>query len=206
MISKHFPQTEKILGTKLFSELTSHFHSKDYGAFPQYLKENLPDIGTRYSFIPELSRLEYTIYTGQTHYEKFIPTLDTLRPLQIIEDSSKISLSLSPNIRLFKSWFPVWEIWQESTNADETPDLINLDLQPKVKKPYFYIINQSDKGPNAYPVKKSIYHLIEGILRGNSFSSVAAKLYAHKEPIVLTKALNKIQSLRLIDNYQIDQR
>jgi len=206
MLANYFPQTEKLLGTKLFSELASHFHGNDFAIFPQYLKENLPDIEVRYSFTPELSRLELTVHTAQLEYQEFHPAQQSLRPLQTVADAKKVNISLSPNIRLFKSRFPVWEIWEECKQACGTPDLINLDLQPKIKTPYFYIINQGANGPKAYPIKKKIFHLIEGIQAGSPFGDIAEKLYAHKDPIVLSKALSKIQSLKLIEKFHIDQR
>jgi hypothetical protein len=206
MLENYFPQTKKLLGTDLFSELAKNYHSEDYSTFPQYLKENLPDIETRHSYIPELSRLEFTIYTGQADYQEFHPMLQSVRPLQIIEDAKRVNISLSPNIRLFKSRFPVWEIWKECHSSTTPPDLINFDLQPKIKNPYFYVIDQNGDGPMAYSVRRKVFQLIEGILQGNSFGTVAEKLYSHKEPIVLAKALSKIHSLKLIENYRVDQR
>ena len=113
MLSNYFPQSKKLLGTDLFSEQVSNFHSEDYSTFPQFLKENLPHIETRHSIIPELSRLEYVIFMGHAKYQEFYPMLQSVGPLQVAEDAAKINISLSPNIRLFKSRFPVWEIWAE---------------------------------------------------------------------------------------------
>jgi len=205
-LSTYFPQTEKILGATFFEELESNYLSEDLSTFPQYLKENIPDLETRYSFISELARLEYTIYKCQTKYKKFRPKKDTVRPLHLIENAQNLDISLNPNIRLFKSRFPVWEIWQESRSSEEAPNLINFHLQPKIKNPYYYILAQDEEDIKAYSIKKKIYGLVEGIQKGDSFGAITDKLYAHKGPMDLAKAISKIHSLSLIDNYRVDGR
>lgn len=200
-----FSQTEKNLGQELFNELVTSYKQEDYENFPQWLKENLPDLETRYSFIPDLASLEYVLHSSNVDYQKFNPTSSSPKPLELVEYAKTVDFSLSPNVRVFKSRFPIWEIWEECTKSLDNPNLIHLDLQPKIKSPYYYVLDRDENGPKGYLVKKKTYLFIEGICEGNSFGNIAEKLFSNMEPIVLAKVLSKIHSLSLIKHYHVNQ-
>ena len=191
--SEIFPQTQKILGKELFETLQSNF-SGDNKDFSQHLKNFLPELEVRYSFIPELAQLEYILSLKKSTNEESLPVKNCENVLTFYRDNQGKKLTLKPSLQLIKCRFPVWEIYKTLKKSKNVPSLIEFDLQPKIKSKYFYVIDNLENGPLVQNVSKKIYMLLEGILLGHSFGKIAEELFSQSGANDLNQSLQKVLS------------
>lgn len=188
-----FPQTKKVLGNEIFESVQKNFvgTAKD---FPQHLKNFLPDLETRFSFIPELAQLEYLLSLKSETSSDSQPAKPCENVLTFYKDNQGKRLSLKPSLQLLKCRFPVWEIYKVLKKSKNVPNLIEFDLQPKIKSKHYYVIDNLENGPLVQNVSRKIYMLLEGILLGHSFGKIAEELFSQSGAIELNQSLQKVLS------------
>ncbi len=193
MQSQVFPQTKKILGNELFESLQTNFKG-DNKDFPEYLKNSVPELEIRFSFIPELAQLEYLFSLKNENMDDATPVKNCETILTLYKDQEGKKLTLKPSLQLLKCRFPVWEIYKTLKKSKNVPSLIEFDLQPKIRSKYFYVIDNLENGPLVQNVSKKIYMLLEGILLGHSFGKIAEELFSQSGAIELDQSLQKVLS------------
>lgn len=193
MQSQVFAQTKKILGNELFESLQTNF-SGDNKDFPEYLKNLVPELEIRFSFIPELAQLEYFFSLKDENKGDATPVKNCETILTLYKDEQGKKLTLKPSLHLLKCRFPVWEIYKVLKKSKNVPSLIEFDLQPKIRSKYFYVIENLENGPLVQNVSKKIYMLLEGILLGHSFGKIAEELFSQSGATDLNQSLEKVLS------------
>lgn len=188
-----FSQTKKVLGKEIFDSVQKTFSGtpKD---FPDYLKNFLPEMEKRFSFIPELAQLEYLLSIKNEKKGDVEPVKNCENVLTFYRDNQGKRLNLKPSLNLLKCRFPVWEIYNVLKNSKGLPTLIEFDLQPKIKSKHYYVIDNLENGPLVQNVSKKIYMLLEGILLGHSFGKIADELFSQSGAIELNQSLEKVFS------------
>jgi hypothetical protein len=191
--SEIFFQTKKVIGEELFHSLKKGFIGtpKD---FPEHLKLFLPDLENRYSFVPELAQMEYILSLKNVPTDENSPVKNCENVFLMYKDNQGKKLSLNPNLKLLKCRYPVWEIYQVLKNSKGIPNLIEFDLQPKIKNKYCYVIDNLKNGPFVHNVSPKVYTLLEGILLGHSFGKIAEELFSQLGANEFKNTLQKILS------------
>ncbi len=188
-LTQTFPQTKKFLGKELFDSLEKSF-SGEAKDFPNHLKQFLPDLETRYSFVPELAQLEHALSLESVKVEGPVKNCENI--LLMYKDNQGKTLSLNPNLVLLKCRFPVWEIFQKLNKSKGIPDLVDFDLQPKIKNKYYYVVDNLKEGPLVHNVSQKVYMLLEGILLGYPFGKIAEELFSQLGANELHNTLQKV--------------
>lgn len=188
-----FSQTRKVIGPELFNSLQESY-TGDSKNFSDHLKNSIPELEIRFSFIPELAHLEYIFSLKSENTGDAPPVKNSENILTLNKDNQGKKLTLKPSLQLLKCRFPVWEIYKALKKSKSAPSLIEFDLQPKIRSKYFYVIDNLDNGPLVQNVSKKIYMLLEGILLGHSFGKIAEELFSQSGANDLDQSFQKVLS------------
>jgi len=164
-----FPVTEQIIGSENFTPLalkfskqctSTHWDLNTNGdEFIDFIHNEISKNSylNELFYLAELSRLEYLFHL--TYYAENIKVSAVLNQ-QTEQDAAKMCFIKNPSLHLFKTPYPVYQIWQNNKNGQG--ELSVKDTQEK----YFHVIYREEFKPCIKIVDESEFELLSLVIKG----------------------------------------